>query len=195
MRRFTATFIFLACAGVAPSTALADEPQIVVAPDAYPEGTLRDLPPLSRSEAMQRLMRTRLTWNAMLEGGFGLALIDPVKAWTFARAGAGAVFVRDPGFYSLLATYEVNPQSYRTFGVLAEATAAESGFFIQIGGTSDTEGRLGGTFSIGQGTFGVEAQVRNTEDRSIVWAGFLKFRAPIGLLVHAIVADRETSPK
>jgi hypothetical protein len=126
------------------------------------------------------------TWDLNLEGALGWYFQSGPQFTGFLRARPGVLFIRDPLYFTVGATYDWSPISPATFGVQAEILHFDKGLWAQLGGLVDTHARFGGDLALGLSLIGVEGQYRSYENIGSVFAAYLKVRIPIGILVHAL---------
>ena len=137
-----------------------------------------------RSPRMDRLLSRGVTWDANLEGGVGAVFAHPVDSIAFARARAGVTLVRDPLLETLGITYEYSGPA--TFGLLADVSLLETGFWGQIGAMMDVKGHAGGMLAFGWALVGVEGEYRGAESMDPAWAIYGKLRIPVSILIRGL---------
>lgn len=132
------------------------------------------------------------TWDLNLEGAIGRFYGDS-NAWTgFGRVRAGALFIREPLYLALGATYEISNLQKATFGIQGEVLHLDMGFWAQGGGLLDVSGHPGGMLALGWSLFGVEGQVRDYDGRGTGAAVYAKIRFPISIIARLFTSR---SPK
>jgi hypothetical protein len=128
------------------------------------------------------------SWDANIEGGVG-RVFSPGETVGLLRARAGVLFIRDPIFYALGATYELSHLSAATLGIQGDFLHLESGFWAQAGPLLDVAAphpRLGWMGSVGVSLIGVEYQGRDYNGYGYSSAIFGKVRIPLGILGFAV---------
>ena len=140
------------------------------------------------SPAMKRFMAPATLVDLALEGGYGHAFADNggVNA-AFLRARTGLLFVRDPFFHALGATYEISRWSDASVGLQYELTW-NRGLWAQLGAFKDVDTRYGGGMaSLGFAIVGVEAELRGaSQTNGTAFGVYGKVRLPLGILIHAL---------
>jgi hypothetical protein len=126
------------------------------------------------------------TWDLNLEGAIGWYASGGAQFTGFLRARPGVIFIRDPLYFTVGPTYDWSPISPATFGVQGEILHLDKGLWAQIGGLLDTHARAGVDVAVGLSLLGLEGQYRSYEGIGSVFAGYVKLRLPIGILVHAL---------
>ena len=128
------------------------------------------------------------SWDANIDGGIG-RVFDPGETTGLLRVRAGVLFIRDPHFLALGATYELSHLSAATLGIQGEYLHLESGVWLQAGPLLDVgsnKPRFGWMGSLGWSLLGVEYQGRDYNGNGYVSAVFAKLRIPLGIIGFAI---------
>jgi hypothetical protein len=123
-------------------------------------------------------------WDVELEGALGSTLGERHHGARFARARAGYLAARDESIYALTLSYEYANLTPHTFGVQAEYTNDNTGFWAQIGGLLDTHAHPGAMLAMGLTVVGAEVQYRRFDDSAAAFAVFAKLRIPIGIIAY-----------
>ena len=160
-------------------------PPIAPAPVAAPPAAPTPAPAVGN-----QMLKRYTSWDANIEGGVGRVLTGPGETTGLVRARAGVLFIRDPSFFAVGATYELSHLSAATVGIQAEYLNLESGFWGQIGPLLDVAAernpRLGFMASAGISVFGVEYQGRDYNAYGFSSAIFAKLRIPLGIIGFGI---------
>ena len=128
------------------------------------------------------------TWDLNIDGAYGRLFTDPARGAGFGRIRAGVLWVRDPTFLSIGATYELSNFSSATLGVQGEWLNLEMGIWAQAGALIDVDGtpRFGAMAAVGWSIVGVEVQGRDVAGSGFVPAVFAKLRIPISIIAFGI---------
>jgi hypothetical protein len=109
-----------------------------------------------------------LGWGVSRDGnGYG----------AFARLGAGAFILSRPSVYFVHAGFEVSPQSKKTLGL--HVTYIYDMIGVGLGLLAEPSGRLGGKLSVNLLVFGIEAQLRDTDEHGPSGAFYLTLQIPL----------------
>jgi hypothetical protein len=123
-------------------------------------------------------------WDLDLEGA-AARWLQPGRTYLgMGRARVGVMYMAEPWYYSLGATYELNSLTPAAFGAQVEAMHLWSGFWIQLGGGVDVEGQ--GTFnaSVGFSLFGFESETWSGGSLPTRTALLLKLRLPVSWILQ-----------
>jgi hypothetical protein len=123
-------------------------------------------------------------WDLDLEGAAGRWLQPGRTYLGMGRARVGVMYMAEPWYYSLGATYELNSLTPAAFGAQVEAMHLWSGFWIQLGGGVDVEGQ--GTFnaSVWFSLFGFESETWSGGSLPTRTALLLKLRLPVSWILQ-----------
>lgn len=126
------------------------------------------------------------TWDLDIEGAIG-RYFGSSDRWTgLVRARGGVLFVRDPVYDSIGATFECSSLSKATFGIQVEVSRIDAGFWAQAGALLDVTARPGAMLSGGWSIFGLEGQVRSYAGLGFGVTVFAKVSIPIGIVAHVL---------
>jgi hypothetical protein len=175
-----------ASSGTASSTTARPTESSTTARDqAARQARTDELLAMAQAGLIEPLGKRLTTWDLNLEGGFGRRFDDDGQWGGIFRARAGVLFVREPRFYALGATFVAQSHFAPAFGIQAESTSVESGLWFQLEGLLDLDGHVGGTFAAGLSIFGVEVQARDSA-LGLQGVALAKVRFPVSILVFAL---------
>lgn len=123
-------------------------------------------------------------WDLDLEGGGGIWLEPHNPALGMGRVRVGALYMAEPWYFTVGATYQYSNLSPAAFGVQAEVMQLWTGFWAQAGAEVNIAGQVGPNFSVGYSVFGVESETWVGDGQPARTALLLKLRVPVSWLLR-----------
>ncbi len=181
MRNSVVRYLFLCgIAGTFPSTGeSADSRQ----DQPIEEGSSRsvDAPADKSPVVLDEPLRKGISWDAQVEIGYGFYTQQKVDRRIAGRVRAGALFVHEPYYVAVGATFELGGLLSIGGGIQMELTHLWSGFWGQAGLMYGEKSRLATSLAAGWSLVGLEWQQQLTGEKGA--AIFVKLHVPIGIAV------------